>query len=206
MQMKNETLDHAYLAGLFDGEGSITISKRSARSKSGRYIPYYVLVVCLVNTHLPTILTFAEMFRSGNRRVYPTTYAKKPRTENGRPCYTWNVASEVAENFLRCVHPYLRIKKEEADLAFEFRDHIRRYKNEHRRFVNSRETWFDTDIYRTIHFRREAMWILMKELKRPDFSGYDGILANSRKAPCPAPMERGRVISSQAEADSLRRV
>ena len=196
-----------YLAGLFDGEGCIVISKRHYRLKSVDRAPFYTLVVCLVNTHLPTILMLRETFKAKSAYVFRMDKINaKPRGKAQRPCYKWHAASDIAETFLKRVLPHLRIKKEEAHLALQFRDHVRQYRHAHMRFVNCRDEWLSSELYLKIHAEREAMYHKMRALKRPDFSGYVGILANSRKAPCPAPMERGRVISSQAGAGSSRRV
>ena len=194
--MRHSTPSDEYLAGLFDGEGSIVISKRHYILKSGVRAPYFTLVVCVVNTHLPTILMLRETFQAKGSYVFPMAkYSPSLKGRIPRPCWKWHVASDIAETFLHRVLPHLLIKKEEAYLALEFRDHIRKYKHAHLSFVNCCDEWMTSELYLKIHEEREAMYWKMRVLKRPDFSDYDGIAANSGKIPCPA-------LSESAEGQS----
>mgnify|MGYP001608589095 CR=1 FL=1 len=200
--MRSQAPSFEYLAGLFDGEGSIVISKRQYRLKHGGMAPWYTLVVCVANTHLPTIVLLREMFKTKHdRKVYRLGLSAKPRVHPQRECYQWHAASDIAEQFLRCLYPHLRIKKEEANLAFEFREHVCRHKSDHHRFVNSRDKWFGSDVYRAIHSEREAMYLKMKALKRPIFSGFDGMVANSGKLRCPA--RKGAEGQSRAKQEAV---
>lgn len=185
--MGHYTPSDEYLAGLFDGEGCIVISKRHYRLKSGEKAPWYTLVVCVVNTHLPTILMLRDEFVSKSAYVFRMDKINaKPKGKAQRPCWKWHVASDIAETFLKRVLPHLVIKKEEAYLALQFRDHVRKYKHAHLSFVNCRDEWMTSELYLKIHEEREAMYWKMRALKRPDFSDYDGIAVNSGKIPCPA--------------------
>ena len=44
-----------------------------------------------------------------------------PYRGSKRPLWTWQASSKCAEQFLRQVLPYLKVKREEADLALQFR-------------------------------------------------------------------------------------
>ena len=162
-----------YIAGFFDGEGCIIIGKRYGKTK----LPIYTLMTCLVNTYRPLIeelgrrfgaslSTKARVYRSGN---YGNVEYKNLR----RTCFQWNAASEVAEKFLRDIYPHMIIKRAEAELAFEFREHIRRYKGVHSR---NQGTWLASDLYQQIQIEREAMYQKMRALKRVD---HDGMETNS---------------------------
>jgi len=96
--------DYAYIAGLFDGEGCIHISKR----KSG----YYQLRIVVSNTNEMIIRWLGFAFTG-------CVWGKKPKG-NRRASWTWGVSDRKAEAFLKLIHPYLILKKPEAELAFKF--------------------------------------------------------------------------------------
>jgi len=222
MQRIDPLPSYQYLAGLFDGEGSIAISKRKVSLKDGSRAPWYILVVCLVNTHLPIIVTVREMFGTGSKKqLYrvasdPSGIILKPYKKPRRKCYMWHATSDIAENFLHCIYPYLIIKKDEVELAFQFREHVRRYKHAHRRFNSPRnehgvytawtDDWFASELYRKIQSEREAMYQQMKALKRPVFADYSGMTANSGKLPCPDLDEvaEGQSRAKQGESPGVR--
>ena len=111
MEMSKE-----YLAGLFDGEGCIVLNRfRQAKVKKGRIHPTlgFSLIVCISNTHLPTLQEVREMY-GGNIQTTKGT---------NRPCYTLRLlqGKKVAP-FLRDLQPHARIKKSQIDLALEYID------------------------------------------------------------------------------------
>jgi hypothetical protein len=186
--MQNISLE--YMAGFFDGEGSIVISKRHFKHANGDRAPWFTLVVCLVNTHLPIIEAFRSRFADveSRKKLYRMDkYVSKPAKHGNRKCYVWHAASDVAEDFLKAVYPYLIVKKAEAELAFEFRNHVRKYQHAHRKHSTSIEgvSWLKSDLYAQIQAEREAMYYKMRVLKRPTFADYDGMVTNSEKPRCP---------------------
>jgi len=113
----------AYFAGLFDGEGYVTVSVPRERNTA-------VLIVGLGSTD-PSVL--AEL-----RRVFGgcLTGIRISSRISRRPSREWKITNDGAAEFLKTVFPYLRIKKRQAALAFKFRKVMSqtfRSKDAHRR-------------------------------------------------------------------------
>jgi hypothetical protein len=108
----------AYLAGLFDAEGSILIEKKAPRwsNKSVRYI----LTVTLTNTRIE--LVRLAYVRYGGRIVGPIHQAS-----NHRPFYRWSLSGAQARKFLQEIEPYVIVKRERLKLACELQDRIENY-------------------------------------------------------------------------------
>lgn len=100
-----------WLAGFFDGEGSIGVYPRNySRDKTHCY---YVLVVSLAQSGKigKTICDKLQNIYGG------TVYLGKSKT---KPQWKWNISADKAQNFLYVLKPYLINKKEEAELGFVF--------------------------------------------------------------------------------------
>lgn len=93
-----------YIAGLFDGEGSVTLTKRTARDTN-----FIALTLC--NTHREVINDIQEMFGKGSIHKSPGV---------NMPVYNWYVSHASASYCGQLLLPYLRIKKEEVRLALEW--------------------------------------------------------------------------------------
>jgi len=91
--------EYAYIAGLFDGEGTIHISNQ------------LYLAARLRNTNRLTLEWIQRLYGFGH--IYSDT-------RRVRPCYSLEFASNQALEFLKPLLPYLRIKKTQANLAFKF--------------------------------------------------------------------------------------
>lgn len=102
----------AYAAGIFDGEGYITILRATANRKAGR-THEYILVAGMSNTHRPTIEWLKEQWRG-------TTMLHNQVFKNRKRIFMWRVSGPMALGFIRDIYPYLRIKKPQADLAIAF--------------------------------------------------------------------------------------
>lgn len=104
-----DDITSAYLAGLFDGEGSINIL---VNKQTGQI--WLQISITSTNT---TILKWlgdqigGHIRKSGN---------KPPR----RPCYHWSLCSVQASDFLKFIRPYLKIKDQQADVAVEFQSRL----------------------------------------------------------------------------------
>lgn len=100
----------AYLAGLFDGEGCVFIS----RKKSTGVNPSYGVSVSISNCHRG-ILELLRRAYGGYVKHYNET---RP---NQRDWFTWQLSGgKMAASFLTAIRPYSIIKAEEIDLALEF--------------------------------------------------------------------------------------
>lgn len=92
----------AYLAGLFDGEGSVLIQ------------PCGSLSIKLDNTDLPVLEFLVAQFGG-------PIYRCRPRARR-KTCFSWQVYGDVAEAALRKMLPYLIVKRNQADLALKIRN------------------------------------------------------------------------------------
>ncbi len=96
--------DLTYSAGLFDGEGYITIGE-ARKARGGGF-----------NLKAGVNLTRDVGALEGLHHLFGGSY--KPR-ENAK-YKAWFVCGAKAASFLKSMLPYLKIKKEEAQLALEF--------------------------------------------------------------------------------------
>jgi len=108
--------DLAYLAGLFDGEGNITITQSHPTTSPGSFI----LRVTLVNTNR-AVLEWARELLGG------AIYAKTPKADQcGKlACFRWLTERDRAAVVLAALLPYLRIKRDEATIAINFQRYMR---------------------------------------------------------------------------------
>lgn len=98
--------ERAYIAGFFDGEGSITVTWREAHKN--------VLVHCAASQSRPAVPRWLHDVFGG------TFHIEQPRNANTKPHYKWAVRGHnEARIFLQIILPHLRIKKQEAEEALE---------------------------------------------------------------------------------------
>lgn len=99
-----------YLAGFFDGEGTICIDR-------GNKTSYYLLTVSVGNTVRQTLEPFENLFGG--------SIAFIRRAKNHKDFYCWRVQAAKAEYFCTVMLPYLILKKPQAKLALEFREYFK---------------------------------------------------------------------------------
>lgn len=105
--------DAAYLAGIIDGEGCITILRRKHVERGQR--PRYALEVVVINTDVRLIEWLQARFGgSVNRR--------KIECDRWADSFRWRSSNLHSEAILRRVRPFLIIKAAQADLALKFRE------------------------------------------------------------------------------------
>lgn len=97
-----------YIAGLFDGEGHVSITETK---KASGINPK--LCVKLVNTHLPVLKMVKDLY-GGN--IYTTKKAK----EHYLQCYCLGLTVEQSKVFLADIIPHLVIKRVQAEAALRF--------------------------------------------------------------------------------------
>ena len=102
-----------YLAGLFDGEGCITIRKQRDISAKRGYT--YALLVDV------------SQKRSAVLFEYKTRWGGS--IGKGKRCDRWQVYSSKAKYALKDLAPYLIVKREEAIIAIEFQDYKDSFSN-----------------------------------------------------------------------------
>lgn len=109
-------VSYEYIAGFFDGEGYIQIAKKAPNSKSGA--PYW-LVASMANTHRGVLDEIAKI--TGGNVVFHNGVKRGQH----HPHYRLTFYSLQALTFLKVIQPYLIIKREEADLAIAFCEHLK---------------------------------------------------------------------------------
>lgn len=96
----------AYIAGLFDGEGNINIYKVERTSSKG---PVYDLTIAIYSTNREVIDWLYGLF--GGYVQTKNHLKNSGYKSHWKECYSWRLSSNQAQDFLRLVYPYLRIKK-----------------------------------------------------------------------------------------------
>jgi hypothetical protein len=111
---RQKELCHAYVAGIIDGEGCLTITRhKSKTSKIGfRFCPY----LDVSNTDLQLLKDLQEYFSVGSIR------AKKMNASNRKQGYSWTVWGQQIRKVLVPIFPYLRLKRDRAILLLSYLD------------------------------------------------------------------------------------
>lgn len=94
-------LDEAYYAGYFDGEGMVRIER--------------VSVMVQIQSCYPKIIRRMYRIYGGNIGYY------RARNEKSRPTHTWRLYGEEAVRFLARIYPFSCEKKQQIELALNFR-------------------------------------------------------------------------------------
>ena len=99
-----DNIANAYLAGVFDGEGSIYFVETKGTIR---------LDVSLGNTSEPLVYAYQNIFGGSTR--------KRPPHNGVLPMFEWKIGKQSdLEKFLLAMLPYLVTKREQAKLALEF--------------------------------------------------------------------------------------
>ena len=105
-------VEAAYLAGLFDGEGCVTMARHLHRG--GRSGPLtYRMFVELVNTDESVVVLFHQYF-GGH------IYRREPKKVTHRVIWRWQATSYAARRAMEVLLPYLRIKRARAEIMIEY--------------------------------------------------------------------------------------
>jgi hypothetical protein len=107
----------AYTAGLFDGEGSVSIRKRRPGLTPRTVAPVFCLLVRLSNTD-QAMTDFLLATHGG--RVQPC----KAQNERWLAQWQWQLDSRRGANFLLTIRPWLITKAADADLAIAFQAEV----------------------------------------------------------------------------------
>lgn len=99
-----------YFAGLFDGEGCISINK-IVGEKQGYKRPGFQLRLSITNTN-------KEVLEEVQKKFGGKLYTRNRK--NSRTYYDWVVVSKQCIEVLESLKPYLIIKKRQAEIALEF--------------------------------------------------------------------------------------
>lgn len=104
----------AYCAGVVDSDGTIGIQKKQNRPlQQCLFVPH----VRVKQVEPQAVAVFRDAFGG-------SVFVEKPYSGGRRAMFVWFVAHGLAENTLRAILPYLRIKREQAENALSLRDTI----------------------------------------------------------------------------------
>lgn len=145
-------LDVRYAAGLFDGEGWITICKQMVKNRPDAR---YQLVVGIGMVHRPVIEALQSTF-GGNLFLKKPSVSQSERTRTG---HIWRVSSGPAAEFLEKVLPHLIVKRDEALLALSFQRHISANRSNVFRGINRD----------ALIAEREEIYLQLRAMKRREF-------------------------------------
>jgi len=115
--------DLIYMAGFFDGEGCVAISKINLKNPEYKS-PRYVLEVTAYNCDKDVMDWILTKFGGS------TQLRVKPKEKwYWKDNYGWKITSNKAIPFLKELLPYLKVKKKQAELAIEFQEQVMNVKN-----------------------------------------------------------------------------
>ena len=113
----------AYLAGLVDGEGCISI-----QYGKGRRNPTYSAKLVIAMTDYGMIEWLKNTFGCGS--IWTAYRSKSSARPNWKDIHYWQLGSLAALDILRGVYPYLLLKREQAEAAIKLQEDVsaRRHK------------------------------------------------------------------------------
>lgn len=139
-----------YLAGLFDGEGCISISRnQQTHSKRGPSPVHTLTVTVAMNQPGVAVKAF-------HRRYGGSIRLRKPQGKSNRPIYCWYASSRIALRVLEDLGEHLLVKKRQAQLGVKFQRRVLRTKR------------YGPVAMPVAEIRaRDEMWRSMSQLNRP---------------------------------------
>lgn len=105
-------VDLAYLAGVIDSDGYITVHRSVRNGKA-----YYAARIGIAGTRRQPH-DLAASFWGGTVSLYT------PKDPNHRSQYQWSRTGDGAVGPIEAVRPYLRVKSEQARIALEVQEHV----------------------------------------------------------------------------------
>lgn len=112
-------VDLAWLAGIIDGEGSIFIMKQQRSDRERQF--NYILRMSVQSTD--GIMAQECLKISGEGACFDAPTAK----ENQSNTYKWQVSGKRAKHVLQNILPFLRVKKEQAQVAIDFQESTKKH-------------------------------------------------------------------------------
>ena len=158
----------AYIAGLIDGEGTITIYKSVYGLKKGTLkCPQFcekvmigmnatkenISVLKFIKENFGGVLSIEKKIYSSPASIRRGIFASKPRVR-------YIAMTKVAVNLLKKIYPFLRIKKAQADVVFLLRKSINKTWERRRNQKSFSTLTLDSD---TIEYR-EKLWEKIKAM------------------------------------------
>jgi hypothetical protein len=104
----------AWLAGLIDGEGCISLTRRNPQPHNASISYNYRLILKVSMCHLPTVLRCRELTGVG------TLHSQQKQHAHYSSAYVWFCNAGDAETVLEALLPWFVTKREEALTALDF--------------------------------------------------------------------------------------
>lgn len=133
--------EKAYLAGFFDGEGCISISKHH-KARNNTHGHCYGISISVSNTFKSVMIWLAQVTKS---QCYIRQLRTKER-KHRKIIWEWRCFANGARLFLENLLPYLKVKRKQAELVLEFLQ----YKGKQGRRVSNIEFQRRTNLYNKI--------------------------------------------------------
>ena len=105
-----DNLELAYIAGIVDGEGSISIVRRHRFTHQD---PSFALLVSVSITDEWVIHYLHSTFGG-------SVSLQKRNIVSRRPVWSWTIRHKQAGELLKAIYPFLHIKKAQAEIAIRF--------------------------------------------------------------------------------------
>ena len=143
----------SYLAGLFDGEGCVGITKASIHPNAGQINPTYTVYMSVKMCDEAGPRLF-QSFYGGQFRIYPS---QNPKWSTS---YNWRVNGRFCRPILEELLPYIVIKRPQFEVALCMLDNIRQPGSDCAHPLTNKEIVL-----------REANYILLKGMKGKNNKG-----------------------------------
>ena len=108
-------LQAAYLAGLIDGEGYIGILE----TKRGNKAEWHSLREFMYSPVMKVAMTNKEIIE-WLHNSFGGTFEVRKAHGNARESYAWTCRKASVREFLKHIHPYLKVKRKQAEVIFRF--------------------------------------------------------------------------------------
>jgi hypothetical protein len=103
----------SYLAGVFDGEGCVSISKKRSYLNGETERPIYYNLMLQIQMTDPSIPRLFQATFGGNI----STWMDKSRT---RPIHRWRLPKGLCKEAIECLLPYTILKTPQLEVALHF--------------------------------------------------------------------------------------
>ena len=150
-------LSNQYIAGLFDGEGSVGIYRKSNKC-SRRGWCFYLLVQIKLKYGTDVLYEIQKRFGG---------YVRRRR--DGQVC--WRCESMLALNFLNAIKDYSRIKQAQILLAIEFQE---RKHNRVGKDLSDEEFDWQAAVAKTLKWLKRSDWHYVEEEPKQLEEGEEG--------------------------------
>lgn len=151
-----DKLKLAYLAGMIDGDGFISIA-RCLKMNNGRCKPsiYHTLKIGIAGTNRSPHDLARSIF-GGNVKKYI------PKKDGHQPNFQWTASGPTAEKAIKAILPYLIVKQKQAIIGIAFQMAIYRHRNE--QHLEQKPPYRITDEMRK---ERDDLWKEIAALNHP---------------------------------------